>query len=274
MVIYVGTGGIPNAVKGKPSVEGLRFLADHGLNAMEVEFVQGVRMSSQMAEQLGLAARELGIRLSVHAPYYINLCSKEDDKVTASKKRIVDSAERAERMGADTIAIHLAYYGDLNPVQAYDAVKTALGEVLDELRETGVNRVNLGGETMAKKSQFGTLDELISLSRDLKRFVPYVDWGHLYARGGGKLDYGVVLESLREAGLKHINCHFEGVRKRKGEYVDVHESIDVEAPPYLPLARELVERGLDVTLICESPNLEDDAVKMRSMLEQCGYKWR
>jgi deoxyribonuclease-4 len=271
VTIYLGTAGIPLGVKGEPTASAFQFLSGLGLNAMEVEFVQGVRMGSTLAERVGIEAKKYGIRLSVHAPYFINLCSTEKDKLEASKRRILDSADRAERMGADTIAIHMAYYGSASPEQCFCAVKQQLSEVRDSMRDMGISKVRLGAETMAKKTQFGSLDEVIRLSREIDVVVPYVDWAHLFARNGGTIDYQSALDELLDLKLNHLNCHFEGLKKRGGEYVDVHDTVGVNAPPFEPLAEQLIKRGVHATLICESPYLEHDALKMKSSLEKLGY---
>jgi deoxyribonuclease-4 len=272
LVIFLGTAGIPNAVKGGSTFEALSFLRRVGLNAMEVEFVRGVRMPPKQAEDVGREARRLGVRLSVHAPYFINLSSDESDKVEASKQRIIDSAHRAYLLGADAVAIHLGYYGKLGEQEAYTRIRDSLLDVRDRLRSMGVTGVTLGGETMAKRTQFGTLEELIELSRDVDIVKPYIDWAHLFARNGGQIDYSSVLDKLKQAGITHVNSHFEGLKKRGGSYVDVHDTVDVDAPPFRPLAETIIKRGVDITLICESPYLEDDALKMRAVLEQLGYR--
>ena len=71
---------------------------------MEVEFVRGVSMNEEKAKEVGKVAKELGIRLSVHAPYYINLCNPE--KLRDSEKRIIDSCHRGHAMGAGTVVFH------------------------------------------------------------------------------------------------------------------------------------------------------------------------
>ncbi len=74
---------------------------------MEVEFVQGVRMTREAAMDAGEVARELGVRLSVHAPYFINLCSEEKEKVEASLSRLQESLDRGgEAMGATVVVFH------------------------------------------------------------------------------------------------------------------------------------------------------------------------
>ncbi|AKA74945.1 endonuclease IV [Saccharolobus solfataricus] len=271
--IYLGPAGVPHSAKKKNTVEGIRTVKELGLNAMEVEFVQGVRMSKETAEETGQVARELGVRLSVHAPYFINLCSEEKEKIEASKQRILDTADRAELMGADAIAIHIAFYGKMTPEECYQNVKEGLEEVIDKAREMGIRNVKFGVETMAKETAFGTLDEVISISKELKGVIPYIDWAHTFARQGGEIDYGKIIDRLiKELGLTHINSHFESLVYRRGKYVDEHIPIDANAPPFEPLAKELLKRDISITLICESPELERDALKMKEVLERLGYR--
>jgi deoxyribonuclease-4 len=273
--IYLGPAGVPLSSKKRSTIDGIRIVKELGLNAMEVEFVQGVKMKPEAAEEAGKVAEELGVRLSVHAPYFINLCSDDKEKVKASKARILDTADRAERMKADAIAIHIAFYGKMSPEECYQQVKSELGEVVDTARSQGIKNVKFGVETMAKESAFGTIDEVISISKEVKGVIPYIDWAHTFARQGGKIDYSEIIDRLqKELNLTHINSHFESLVFRNGKYVDEHLPIDTEAPPFRPLAEELLKReNLSITLICESPELERDALKMKKILEELGYKF-
>ena len=272
--IYLGPAGIPHSAKKKNTQEGIKTVKELGLNAMEVEFVQGVKMKPEVAEEVGELAKELGVRLSAHAPYFINLCSEEKEKVEASKKRILETADRAERMGADAIAIHVAFYGKMKPEECYQQVKSELGEVVDTARSQGIKNVKFGVETMAKDTAFGTLDEVISISKEINGVIPYIDWAHTFARQNGEINYGEIIDRLvKELGLTHINSHFESLVYRNGKYVDEHLPIDNNTPPFEPLARELIKRDISITLICESPELERDALKMKKILEDLGYKF-
>ncbi|MCI2415435.1 MAG: TIM barrel protein [Candidatus Aramenus sp.] len=271
--IYLGTAGVPLSAKGKDTIGGIKRVKELGLNAMEVEFVQGVRMSREKATQAGEVAKSLGVRLSVHAPYFINLCSEEKEKVEASKKRLLDTADRADAMGADAIAIHVGFYGDLKPEECFSKLKAELGEVADKVRENGY-KVKLGVETMAKETAFGTIDEVIAISKEVERVIPYIDWAHTFARQGGQINYGEIIDRLvKELHLAHINSHFEGLEIRKGKYVDVHRSVTYNTPPFEPLAREILSRDISITLICESPELEKDALIMKDVIEKLGYKF-
>ncbi|MGC9105291.1 MAG: TIM barrel protein [Thermoprotei archaeon] len=274
--IYLGPAGVPHAAGKKGTKEALKVIKDLGLNAMEVQFVQGVKMSLETAEEVGKLAQELGIRLSVHAPYAINLCSEDEAKIEASKKRLLETALRAEKMGADAIAIHVAFYGKRDPEECYNLVKEGLKDVVERAEEQGVYHVKFGAETMAKETAFGTIEEVIRLSKDVKGVIPYIDWAHTFARQGGQIDYEQIINRLiDELGLSHINSHFESLQNRKGKYVDVHVPIDSGTPPFRPLAEAILnnKRLQSITLICESPELERDALKMKKVLEELGYEF-
>ncbi|MEM0063541.1 MAG: TIM barrel protein [Metallosphaera sp.] len=271
--IYLGPAGIPISLRGKGSKEAIKFISKIKLNAMEIEFVRGVKMSLKTSRELGEAAREYGVRLSVHAPYYINLCSPERDKVEASKRRIYESVERAHEMGADAIAIHAGYYGRFSEEQCYSMIKDSLIEIIDKMKENGIDGVKLGVETMAKETAFGTIDEVIRISKEVEGVIPYIDWSHTFARQGGKIDYDEILSRLeKELRLTHINSHFQSLKFSKGRFIDVHETVDKNAPPFRPLAETLLKRDISITLICESPKMEEDALVMKSILESLGYK--
>ncbi|BBG22774.1 TIM barrel protein [Sulfuracidifex tepidarius] len=270
--IFLGTAGVPFSAKKGTTIDGVKAIREMSLNAMEVEFVQGVRMKRETAEETGKVAKELEVRLSVHAPYFINLCSSEEEKVKASKQRILDTADRAEAMGADAIAIHAAFYGKMKPEECYQKVKAEMTDIVDRAREGGIKNVKFGIETMAKETALGTLDEVIGISKEVKGVIPYIDWAHTFARQGGKIDYKEIIERLkRELNLTHINSHFESLKMSKGKYVDVHVPIEAEAPPFKPLAEVLIKEDISISLVCESPELERDALKMRDILKNYGY---
>lgn len=268
--VYLGPAGIPQyVVKAKSTLDAVKAVRELGLNAMEVEFVQGVRMSRELAKQVGKAAQDYNVKLSVHAPYFINLCSEEADKVEKSRQRLVDSLDRAYHMGAWVVVVHAAYYGKLGPQRCFEKVKEELEKAY---RESGVGSgVYIGVEITARTNQFGSVEEAFKLAKELHYVTPVVDWGHLYARNNGVINYGEVLDLwAREFGDRHMHTHFTSVRYRNGKYVDEHEPIERNMPPFEPLAEELKRRDLAITLICESPLLEKDALLMKEILEKHG----
>ncbi len=272
MKIFLGPAGIPISSKGKSTKDGIETVSKIGLTAFEVEFVRGVAMSNSTAKEIGAVAKNLGIKLSVHAPYYINLNSEDKTKLAASKKRILDSLERAHHMGAEAIAVHASYYGNDTPEKTYDGTKNACIDILETSEKNGFDDVKLGLETMGKKSQFGSLDELIKLSKEIK-IIPYIDWAHIFVRNNGTIDYKEIFDKLEQLKIKRIHSHFENVKKNgDGNFVDVHIPID-NTPPFEPLAKEILKRKIGITLISESPLLEQDALKMKSVFEGLGYNF-
>ena len=90
-------------------------IAELGLTAMEVEFTYGVRMKIEEAKRISELAKKHDIALSVHGPYYINLASKEPEKIEASIKRILDSCERAHYLGATHVVYHSGFFQKQDP---------------------------------------------------------------------------------------------------------------------------------------------------------------
>ena len=277
-MIRIGTAGIPISSKGQTTAEGIETAAELGLNAFEVEFVRRVGMNNDTAKEVGEVARKVGISLSAHCPYFINLCSNEPDKLEASKKRIMDSAERAFHMGAGIIVFHPGWYGKLDHVDAREAVADACLDMMERLSGIGVKGVTLGMETTGKISQFGTLDELVKLCSEIKGCAPVVDFAHIFARQAGKINYPEVLDKLKPLKMKHLHSHFTSIgwtpAKIEGQGNEWHHlEMKINEPPFEPLAREILERKLDITIISESPILEKDALKMKSIFEKLGHKF-
>ncbi|MEM2932871.1 MAG: TIM barrel protein [Candidatus Pacearchaeota archaeon] len=273
-MIFVGPAGNASMAR-EPGTEGsLKWLAENGLNAQEIEFVRSIYLKPERAEAIGKLAKQLGIRLSVHAPYFINLASESKAVVEASKRMLFDSADRAERLGADAIAVHIAYYAKQREKTA-EIVKAELLEVLERIKKAGIKNVKLGIETMAKPNQFPTLDECIAFCQDIKhkQVVPYIDWAHIFCYKAS-IDYAEIFEKLKPLKLEHINSHFSNMKydaKKKG-YVDIHQMID-KCPDFVPLAQEILKRKCSITIIAESkPWPDKDALKIKDIFAKLGMK--
>ncbi len=262
MNIYLGPAGSP----AKSTLEGIRTVKELNLNAMEVEFVYGVRMSNELAKQVGKTAKELKIKLSVHAPYYINLASSEKEKIAASKQRILESCERAYHMGANPVVFHPGFFGKRSKEDTHDMIKNALDEIKKKIKEKKW-QVELAPETTGKHSAFGSLEETMQLAKELKCQL-CVDFAHLYARNNGRIEYDEVLDAVKTPGTLH--CHFSGINyTKKGE----RNHMIMGKPAFEPLAEELVKRKQDITIICESPVTWKDSLKMKKIFEKLGYKF-
>ncbi len=274
MKIYLGPGGNCLTAKQSSTLGSFERLKELNLNAQEIEFVRSIYLSPKAAEEIGRQARNYGIELSVHAPYFINLLSEDRDKVEASLKRILESVDRAERMGAKFVVVHAAYYGKLSKEEAFNKMKEITLRIIEEMEKMRVKNTKLAYETMAKEKQFADLDELLNLMKEIKSklLTICVDFAHLYCRENGKIDYSKVLDKLK--GFKHIHSHFSNVKYNLNskKFVDVHVPMNSH-PSFEPLAKEILKRKITITIISESPKLELDSLKMKDIFEKLGYKF-
>jgi deoxyribonuclease-4 len=273
--IRFGPAGIPIGCKGG-TLEGIKYTHKEGLSAFEVEFVRGVRMSEEVAKKVNKLVEELDILLSCHAPYWINCCAKEQGKIEIAKRNLLEAARAAHLMGAWIVVFHPGYYMGRGAEEVSKLVTSTLKEVLAQLRMEGIKEMCLGMETTGKLSEVGSLDETINISKNLEQTQPVIDFAHLHARGRGSLnkrsDYSEIFNKLEaEFGkeiLKRLHCHFSEI-----EFTDKGERRHLplgsqDSPPFAPLAQEMVERGIGATIISESPLLDQDALKMKEIVEK------
>lgn len=273
--IRLGPAGVPISAKERSSIGGVKRVAELGLRAMEIEFVRGVRMSVTSAKELGKTAAELDVRLSIHAPYYINLTSIEKEKVEASKRMILDSCERGAAMGAKIIVFHAGYYGKLGETCTINMIE-ALKELSEKVKDKGWD-ILLAPETTGRLSQWGTLEEIATACKKVKNCVPGLDPAHIFARQGGNINYKKIFDELKDLKLDWIHSHFSGVKynatgigKGNERY---HLPLKQAKPDFEEFAREILKRKIDITIISESPILEQDSLYMKKILEKLGYKF-
>jgi deoxyribonuclease-4 len=250
-------------------VAGIARVRALGLDAMELQFVQRVSMGPETARRVWETARDNGVRLSAHAPYYINFNSKEREKVEASRERLLHAARVAALCGAHSVVFHAAYYHDDAPSVVYERVKSRLQEIVGQLRNEAVD-VCLRPETSGRPSQFGSLQEVLRLSAEVDGLSPCIDFGHLYARSVGAInahaEFGLVMQSIGEAlgssALREMHMHVQGMEySHAGERK--HLTLAASDMRYEQLLRALVDWGVGGTVICESPSLEEDAVLLQ-----------
>lgn len=268
-----GTGGTPISSAKPDTLSGIERIRWLGLDNMELEFVRGVRMSGELAAEVKAKAAELDVKLSAHGPYFINLNSQEKPKVKASVERILSTARVGHLAGASTITFHAAYYMKQEPSIVYPVVLERLKGILSVLRDEG-NPVEVRPETTGKGTQFGTLDEIISLSQEIGGVLPCIDFSHLHARSGGKFnsfnEFREVLSKLEEGLgreiLSNMHCHVQGIAyTEKGERS--HMALEESDFNYVELLRAFREFKVKGLVVCESPNLEVDALLLKKTYE-------
>lgn len=278
MRLRFGPAGVPIDYKG-PIEEVPAYLVALGLDAFEYEAVHGVKISEARARKLGEEASKRDVYLSMHAPYYINLASKDAGVFERSIGRIVESLRAAEWMGAQAVVIHSGYYKD------HRSEKEALKRVIEGYRralEQAPGKALIAPETMGKSSQLGTVEETIEICRNVDRCKPCIDWAHIYARSEGKRilsvdDVAKVLELVeRELGREAVNpvhSHFSKIKYgRGGEREHVVLADPLHGPEWAVVCRAYLELGYSAVTISESPILDKDAVLMRAVCEEIKLK--
>jgi len=267
--LVFGTGGTPHSARTASTIDGIKRIAELGLGCMEIEFVQGVRMSQESAIQVRETAAKANIKLTAHAPYFINFNAHEPEKIKASQERLCQTARIASLCGTESIVFHAAFYLGDPPEKAYDTVKKHLEETLNQLKRES-SRVWIRPETMGKPSQFGTPKEIFNLCTELEGLAPCIDFAHWHARTGGFNSYhefASILEQLKErlgrAALDNMHVHVSGIAYGgKGEikHLNLKES-DLQYTELLKALKDYEAKGI---VICESPNLEEDAMLMQT----------
>jgi deoxyribonuclease-4 len=269
-MIKIGVAGIPSCCKSFES--GIEWLGKNNLQE-EVQFVRQIWMKPARAKEIKKLAKKSKVELSVHAPYYINLNSLKKQTIGMSKSYIIRSAELAHLMGAKIVVFHAGYYVGKSPAETYKRMKKELEYIAEKLKEKGIKDVELGIETMGKQKSFGTLEECLNLSQEVDFVRPVLDFAHLHARENGRFkvqkDFSDLFEKVdKTIGLKdHMHGHFTGIYYEKGNEKH-HLTLDDGDLKFELLAKELKQRKVDMTIICESPVLENDALKMLKIVKR------
>lgn len=241
---------------------------------MELEFVQGVNISKEKAVAVRKTAQDEDVVLTCHGPYYINLNAKEAYKIEQSKKRMLSASERAWECGAWSVAFHLGFYLGQPKESAYATVKKHLADIAQQLQASGIT-LGLRAETTGKQTQFGDIDELLQLSAEIEGVLPCIDFAHLHARSGGKMntyeEFSSVLEKverlLGKEALKNMHIHIAGIAySEKGERN--HLNLQDSDMNYKALVQAWKDFKIAGTVISESPNIEEDALLLKKGYEK------
>jgi len=267
--LLFGTAGVPVSAKLRSTEAGIERIAELGLGCMEVEFVQGVRMSPQVAVAVGELAARKKIALTAHGPYFINLNAVEPEKIHMSKERILQTARIAALFGARSITFHAAFYLKSTSAETYTTVKRHLEEIVNILKKEG-NKVTISPEVTGKPSQFGTLEEILQLSSEIEGVTPCIDFSHWHARTGQANSYqefsdilDQVERKLSRRALDNMHIHVSGIAYgKKGEIK--HLMLPDSDLQYAELLKALKERKAKGVVISESvPYLEKDALLLQ-----------
>lgn len=246
-------------------------LKEMNLDGMELEFVHGVRMSDD--NRIFVKEMAKNFVITAHGPFYINLNSKEEEKIEASVQRIIDTAAVAAQAGAFSITYHAAFYMGGDKETVFEQVKTQTKRIIDILENEKI-KVWVRPETTGKATQWGDIDEIINLSKEFEQVLPCVDFSHLHARSAGEYntydEFSKVLEkmgnNIGQYALENFHGHLAGIEyTAKGE--KQHLNLENSDMNYKDLIKVMKEFGVKGALVCESPNIEDDCKLLKNYYE-------
>ncbi|VFQ42406.1 TIM barrel protein [Desulfoluna butyratoxydans] len=265
------------------------WLSELGLDWIELQNTYGVKMKKEQAELYRAKAKEFGVGISLHAPYYITLASADPEVVKRSQERVKQMYELAEFIGSKRIIFHPGHFpgdSDLDRSKSLDQLILKLNELKDELP---IDKIRVYPEIAGKINQLGSLDEIIRICKEVSFARPCLDLAHLHAREGGSLktnkDVAKVFERIiEELGHEVLHeCHFhmypvgvdsngedghksfsDTVRNPQMLLFDSNDDIDVYYPRARPFVEVLKTYGVNPVVICEAKDSQDEgALRMK-----------
>lgn len=259
----------------KATVDAPMWLKNRGLDAYEYQCGNGINIGEESAKAIGVAARNAGIVMSVHAPYFISLASVEEDKRDKSIKYVLDTLKVAKWMGATRIVVHPGGCSKRDRNEAMQLANQTMKKIVDVVKSENVTGIAICPETMGKINQLGTLEEIIEMCKIDEMLIPTIDFGHLNARTMGGLkteeDFENIIKyminELGEERGKNFHSHFSKIEYTNGgEKKHLTFEDNEYGPEFEPLAKVLVKYNAAPTIICESAGtMAEDAFEMKQI---------
>jgi len=297
-MLRIGVGGYPPAYDKTPfrkdRMKIFEWLRSLDLSAFEAEMTYGPRTPIQSCQTMRSLSHEFDIKISVHAAYYIVLTSSDKDKVARSIDMLKRTFELADIMGADIVVLHPGSLYKMTPAE----ITEILGNnVSDFFNQIGKTNIGLFLETAGKKAQFGSVEEILSVTNFIEGAYPCIDFGHVHARLGGGLKedkaiddvFSVLAENKvfdkgNRAHFHYTPIHYGArgeIQHRKIDDIysqqDAVTSSDVDQigqlyfPRYNRIIENLAKVSIPVTIISETHNSQEKgAMAMRAYYKQLG----
>ncbi len=257
----------------KSSLDVPEYIEKMGLDVFEYQCGRGVNIGEEKARQLGAAAAEKGITLTLHAPYYISMSGVDPEKRLKSVDYILASARAVDAMGGNRIVVHTGSCGKITREEALALASDTMKSAVAALDENGLSHIHICPETMGKINQLGTLDEVLTLCEIDERLIPCIDFGHLNARTLGGLktysDFKEIFDRIEDKlgidRLRSFHSHFSKIEYTDGgekKHLTFEET--VYGPDYEPVIDLIVKKNCSPIIICESDGTQaEDALTMK-----------
>lgn len=260
----------------KSILEVPEWVKNYGLDAYEYSFGHGYNMSSELANKAGQLFKDHDIKLSLHAPFYINFANPDEVMYQKTQGYIYTGIKFLRAFGADRLIFHPASCGKLKREEALELTYKRFVETFNKMDEEGIlDGLLLCPETMGKTMQIGTYSEVVDLCKVNEHLVPTFDFGHINSLEQGSLktkdDYKRILDyCIEKLGFDRTNnCHIHFSKIQygaKGEIKHLNYDDIIYGPEFDPLAEVLVEYNLSPRVICESMDkMPHDALIMKKI---------
>lgn len=275
MIKFAPSGFCDDFSKSHKSTEEIpEWLVSHGLNAYELSFTNGVRLSNETAEKYGKLFEEKNIEVSVHAPYFINFANPDPEMIEKSNMYVVACLQKMKFLKAKKLVFHPGTMMKMTREEAFSNTFTNIKNLLNVLDEYGFEDYYLCPETMGKHGQIGTVEEIAKICAIDERIIPTIDFGHVNSFNQGSLKTQQDFEDIFNVFKNHlggrfnkVHIHFSKIRYgRKGELCHLTFEDDEFGPEFEPLAKVLKKFNVEGTVVCESRGTQTkDAVFMKNV---------
>lgn len=231
-------------------------LVKAGHTALELPFVKDFPWKEKQCRQFGDLARERGVQLSVHAPYFAVLTVVEEDRGKQAVAALEHTMKIGSWLGGPIIVAHLGPTHGESPDVLMDRVTRRLESIRSKVDTLGVG---LGLETAGNDRSFGTLGDIAHLVGEFSFVRPVVDWAHLHAITGG----GLTTKEAFTAIFSFINDSFPAwmIQPLHTQFTDNEfgKSGEIRHVPYgegslrvTPMLDAAAAAGISLTVISEA----------------------
>ena len=260
----------------KSTEEMPKWLVEHNLDAYELSFTNGVRLSDETADKYGKLFKDQNIEVSVHAPYFINFANPDPIMIEKSNMYIISSLQKMKFLNAKKLVFHPGTMMKMSREEAFQNTYNNIKNLIKVLDELGFEDYLLCPETMGKHGQIGTVEEIAKICAIDDRIIPTIDFGHVNSYGLGLLkteeDFENVFKVFKEylgERFKNIHIHFSKIKYgSKGELCHLTFDDTEYGPDFEPLARVLKKYDISASVICESRGMQTrDACIMQNIFE-------